>query len=189
MKYIRFSMANLGLSCLLFSGCQGTLPTLGPLSMQNQNRVPPPGTGSYNAQGAYAPSTGNAGAPPNPSNAPLNGSRPLTRSAPIGTGIADAMKEESWHAIQDGKVAVASAVNNIGADIQNQVTQATYTAQNGLARVTGRLADETARIANELTPTSPLPATTAPAAGSLSDTSRPNAPNEEASWRKPQPQP
>lgn len=184
MQISRFSASALGLGLLLLAGCQGPLPTMGPLSSANGSRVPSPATGSFPVPGSYSPSSSTL---QGGSNSGLPAGRPLTQQTPIGTGIAPigtgivgAVKEEGWHAINEGKVVVANATNNVAGEVQNQVSQAAHAAQSGFARITSRLADETARIADEYAP----PVTNS---NYLSDVpTQPMKPaTDDPTWRKP----
>ncbi len=163
MKIRRFLGQSLGVSgiALVFlSGCQGTFPTMGPLSSPTSGRVPAPATGSFSVPGNYSPGSQPA--------APAPGNRATSQNQrPIGTGIAadrntsassntgtiiGAVQEEGWHAIQEGKVVAASATTAISNEFQNQANQAATAAQAGFSRITSRLNEETNRLVNEYAP-------------------------------------
>ncbi|MFO0923921.1 MAG: hypothetical protein U0905_15675 [Pirellulales bacterium] len=163
MKIRRFLGQSLGVSgiALVFlSGCQGTFPTMGPLSSPTSGRVPAPATGSFSVPGNYSP--GSQPVTPAPGNRATS-----QNQRPIGTGIAadrntsassntgtiiGAVQEEGWHAIQEGKVVAASATTAISNELQNQANQAATAAQAGFSRITSRLNEETNRLVNEYAP-------------------------------------
>lgn len=164
--FTRFlGILGLGMTML---GCQGAVPTMGtmgPLSLQNPTRVPPPADGSYKVPGQYSPAVS---ASPNTT----------TANRPIGSGLADAA--DAWHGLLRSEVQgavseVKNAASNLGQRVNGVTEQVDQSARNAVGAVQAGYQETTRRLSNDL----------APIGDSLQTATSSLTPTTNSSWKKP----
>lgn len=158
----------LGIGAMIsLAGCQGSVPTMGtmgPLSLQNPTRVPPPADGSFQVPGQYSPQ-----------------SNTTTANRPIGTGLAQAA--DAWHGlfkseIQGAVGEVKNTASNISQRVNGVTQQVDQSAQNAVGAVQAGYTEASRRISDDLAPITQ-------SLQSASESLAPPTTGSNGTWRKP----
>ncbi len=119
----RFSATAFCLAGVIaFAGCRNAIAPVGPLSLQNPTRVPPPATGSYQTPSTYTPN-----APTISRGTNTVGSISLPA---VGTGTQTALGTDSDANFREASASLASTPKSVENAAESTVVQASFSSNS-----------------------------------------------------------